>query len=745
MIMRRIAPMFLLSVCLMAWPTCLCSQDLRKPFTVADSIGTTHVLYNESNDPVLISPNRKKFLVVLEWGDLARNGSWVELVLGSTRSIETASRAHVVARIFSKSTARASDLIKNVRWLADNERITFLWDDGKKCARIVSVNTETRRIDTLVQHSTPIVKYDISQDGQTIVFLAQSPRNTLRDAELERLGFAVTDQPLRSILHGDFDGWTPGSRYQTFVVSRPGKQPRRIRESGRVWSTTPELLLLSPNAHYALLVRPAEEIPQTWDAYTEHVFKDIYLSAARNHVRGPNYIRQYFIVDITRGIVRPLWNAPENPSGDAVWSTDSRRVVIGPTFLPVLEANDVGLSGGAVAEVDVLSGQFDCLPLSGALGTYYRPVRWSEDGILEVAGESEGSTKGNSFFKKVSGKWNHLDDETRTARSRSGVRIELRQDPNTPPALYAVNETGAERLIRELNPELRKEVTLGHVDSVHWSGGDGRTWTGLLYYPVHYQSGRTYPLVVQTHGYSTQEFSPDGSFTTVFAAQELANRDIAVLQVGSPDSGMEDIAATPSEPRVYMSGFEGAINHFVKLGLAEPGKVGIVGFSRTGWLVEYMITHSSIPLAAAEVADNIDGSYFQYVTDSDGNRVFDEKGNGARPFGSGLATWALAAPGFNVDRVHTPLRMEVDSGPIDEILSAWEMFSNLRYLRKPVELVVIPDIQHGVHILQNPRQRLASQGGTVDWFCFWLKDEEDPDPAKSAQYARWHELRNLNR
>jgi hypothetical protein len=89
--------------------------------------------------------------------------------------------------------------------------------------------------------------------------------------------------------------------------------------------------------------------------------------------------------------------------------------------------------------------------------------------------------------------------------------------------------------------------------------------------------------------------------------------------------------------------------------------------------------------------------------------------------------------------------MEVDSGPIDEILSAWEMFSNLRYLRKPVELVVIPDIQHGVHILQNPRQRLASQGGTVDWFCFWLKDEEDPDPAKSAQYARWHELRNLNR
>jgi hypothetical protein len=30
----------------------------------------------------------------------------------------------------------------------------------------------------------------------------------------------------------------------------------------------------------------------------------------------------------------------------------------------------------------------------------------------------------------------------------------------------------------------------------------------------------------------------------------------------------------------------------------------------------------------------------------------------------------------------------------------------------------------------------------VDWFCFWLKDEEDPDLAKAEQYARWRALRN---
>jgi len=33
--------------------------------------------------------------------------------------------------------------------------------------------------------------------------------------------------------------------------------------------------------------------------------------------------------------------------------------------------------------------------------------------------------------------------------------------------------------------------------------------------------------------------------------------------------------------------------------------------------------------------------------------------------------------------------------------------------------------------------------GNVDWFCFWLKGEEDRDPAKAEQYARWHDLREL--
>ena len=70
----------------------------------------------------------------------------------------------------------------------------------------------------------------------------------------------------------------------------------------------------------------------------------------------------------------------------------------------------------------------------------------------------------------------------------------------------------------------------------------------------------------------------------------------------------------------------------------------------------------------------------------------------------------------------------------------WEPYAMLRYLHKPVDLIMLNTDEH---VLTNPAVRMASQGGTVDWFRFWLQDYEDPTPAKAAQYARWRELKKM--
>jgi len=38
---------------------------------------------------------------------------------------------------------------------------------------------------------------------------------------------------------------------------------------------------------------------------------------------------------------------------------------------------------------------------------------------------------------------------------------------------------------------------------------------------------------------------------------------------------------------------------------------------------------------------------------------------------------------------------------------------------------------------------MASEQGDVDWFKFWLKGEEDSDPAKATQYELWRHLHAL--
>ena len=53
-------------------------------------------------------------------------------------------------------------------------------------------------------------------------------------------------------------------------------------------------------------------------------------------------------------------------------------------------------------------------------------------------------------------------------------------------------------------------------------------------------------------------------------------------------------------------------------------------------------------------------------------------------------------------------------------------------------------MRDGLHVLEKPRERLVASGGNLDWFCFWLKGEEAPDPAKAEQYKRWRELRKLD-
>ncbi len=185
-----------------------------------------------------------------------------------------------------------------------------------------------------------------------------------------------------------------------------------------------------------------------------------------------------------------------------------------------------------------------------------------------------------------------------------------------------------------------------------------------------------------------------------------------------------------------VAGYEAAAKRLISEGLVDPGKIGMVGFSRTCFYVMETLTTSSLRIKAASITDGVMEDYLQYMFFLHSREA--DSMIGAMPFGEGLQQWLKRSPGFNLDKVTAPL-LVVGEGPTS-LLLMWEPYAGLRYLQKPVDLMMLLTDEH---VLTNPAVRLASQGTTVDWFRFWLKDEEDPAPSKAQQYARWRELRKV--
>src|SRR5258708_19977396 len=109
---------------------------------------------------------------------------------------------------------------------------------------------------------------------------------------------------------------------------------------------------------------------------------------------------------------------------------------------------------------------------------------------------------------------------------------------------------------------------------------------------------------------------------------------------------------------------------------------------------------------------------------------------GKLPCGAAVQEWVDRWVAFHVDGVKTAVRIR--SFGRTSVHSQWEWFGGLRQLGVPVEYYWLPAAAHSP---VRPRERLVSQQGTVDWFRFWLKGEEDTDPGKRAQYERWRRMK----
>jgi dipeptidyl aminopeptidase/acylaminoacyl peptidase len=107
------------------------------------------------------------------------------------------------------------------------------------------------------------------------------------------------------------------------------------------------------------------------------------------------------------------------------------------------------------------------------------------------------------------------------------------------------------------------------------------------------------------------------------------------------------------------------------------------------------------------------------------------------PDGASAPEWQKISAALNVDHIHAPLLINASDA---EYIYAMQLAVSLRDRKKPFEMFIYPDERHEKN---QPKHRYAIYERNVDWLNFWLRDKEDPNPAKAEQYKRWRELRAL--
>lgn len=718
----------------------------RRPATVADSIQMTvpgdPVYFNQGPAPHLVqfSPDGKNFVIVLRKGNLEKNTNDFSLLLWHTKDVFSALAPEVLLTMSSSSNL---DAITDVKWLDDNETIAFLGERPRESHQLFTYNIDTHLLKKITNHPTNLISYSISPQGDMIAYLAESPGDSIWTEKTRREGIIVSDQWLWDLVAGKTTGL--GYYCQAFFYNR-STGVRQLKTMGRIplWPPYMEaysaLPSISPDGKYAVVSAEVAEIPQSWKEYS---YKWLSVVAGRKPPPwgiNPTGVERYELVNTSTGESRVLLNAPLYGS-KVLWASDSRSIIISNTFLPLdgTQGDERMKRQSQIysLEINIQNGDLTIINKFN-LNSPILSARWDRNAnqlILKPSTAIEGLSE--LRFRKNGGRW----EEAAGVQPRDmQPEIVLEEDINIPPTLFAVNPQNHEKaLLLDLNPSFSR-LKFGQVEEVQFKDSTGNVRKAGLYYPVDYVPGTKYPLVIQTHGWfpGSHRFWIDGFSTTANAAQALASKGILILQ-------MDEFNPVTSEtsgdgPQATMA-YEDAIKYLDERGLINKSHIGIIGFSYTCYTVKYALTHSRLHFDAASVTDGYDGGYFNYLLNAGNSYAValnQESLNGGMPFGAGLRAWFVNSPGFNIDKVQTPLL--ITALRPESVMIEWEWFAALRRLGKPVEMLIIQDGSHG---LEKPSDRLASQGRNVDWFCFWLQGQEDPDPAKAEQYVRWHQLRDL--
>ncbi|HUG52178.1 MAG TPA: S9 family peptidase [Vicinamibacteria bacterium] len=259
------------------------------------------------------------------------------------------------------------------------------------------------------------------------------------------------------------------------------------------------------------------------------------------------------------------------------------------------------------------------------------------------------------------------------------------------------------------------DVPLGRTEVVSWTAPDGKTIEGLLTRPVGHTPGERAPLVVMVHGGPTGVFVR--SYTgapTVYSVAGFATRGFAVLRAnvrGSSGYGRLFRHANykdwgGGDYRDILSG----VDALVARGIADPERLGIMGWSYGGYMTSWVITQTDRFKAASVGAGVTNLMSFtgtadipSFLPDYLGGEHWDV-----------FDAWRARSALFHVKGVTTPtLILHGEADRRVPVSQGYELYNALKRQGVTTRMVVYPRQPHSI---QEPKLTLDAMQRNLAWF-----------------------------
>jgi dipeptidyl aminopeptidase/acylaminoacyl peptidase len=390
------------------------------------------------------------------------------------------------------------------------------------------------------------------------------------------------------------------------------------------------------------------------------------------------------------------------------------------------------LAGGEAHKLDVdwengLAGGVDVTPDGFvaflAAGTKRAPARYTMTG----SGASRKWTR-----SMIDG--DHANNLGGFSISEDGKRVAYNYStPSIPSqwfgaALDGTHLTGPMQ-ITNLNPAFaKKEIAKSEI--VHWKGANDDDVDGILFYPLHYDAGKKYPLVLGIHGGPAGTDLDLWSESWAYPTQLYTERGAFVLKVnyhGSSNHGLKFVESICCGHYydLEIPDIEKGVDALIQQGKVDPDRIGTAGWSNGSILsIELTITNPARYKAAMCGAGDVE--WISDWANVDFGHSFDAYYFGKSPL-EDPELYIKKSPVFQMDKVRTPTLIFFGTNdrqvPTEE---GWTHYRTLYTINKaPVRFILFPGEAHGPAKLTHQLRKVNEEMTWMDRYLFKTEKPEN--------------------